>query len=144
MAHNSCDSHVGYVVWPQRAGSWKIIDLPFQCLLCPEVAISQQIHLWERKIVSNQPLESFNASLDCCRQELCASVAIWEGWNLPRTHLSGSRLSWSTLAKAKSWLVTTFHQWEEKLSAPFGSYSSPRLLAAAQESRFSLSGGIFL
>jgi len=30
--------------------------------------------------------------------------------NFPRTHLSGSRLSWLKLAKAKSRLVPTFHR----------------------------------
>jgi len=43
--------------------------------------------------------------------------------NFPRTRLSGSWLSWPTLAKVKSGLVPTFHWWEEKLAASFGWYS---------------------
>ena len=39
--------------------------------------------------------------------------------NFPRTRLSGSRLSWPKLAKARSGLVSTFHRWEEKLGVSF-------------------------
>jgi len=35
--------------------------------------------------------------------------------SFPRTRLSGSRLSWPKLAKARSRLVMTFHRWEKKL-----------------------------
>ena len=45
--------------------------------------------------------------------------------NFPRTRLSGSRLSWPKLAKARSGLVPTFHRWEEKLAASFELYNSP-------------------
>jgi len=34
------------------------------------------------------------------------------------THLSGSRVSWPTLAKVKSGLVPTIHWWEEKRTTP--------------------------
>ena len=44
--------------------------------------------------------------------------------NVPRTRMSGSRLPWPKLAKPRSGLVPTFHRWEEKLLAPFGSNSS--------------------
>ena len=37
--------------------------------------------------------------------------------NFPRTHLSGSRLSWPKLAKVRSGLVPTFHRWEMKPAA---------------------------
>jgi len=63
--------------------------------------------------------------------------------NFPRTCLSGSRLSWPKLAKARSGLVLTFHRREEKLAFSFGSYSSPRLLDVAHESRLSPSGDVF-
>ena len=58
----------------------------------------------------------------------------------PRTRLSGSRLSWPRLAKARSGLVPTFQRREKKLAVSFGSYNSPRLLDVAQESRLSPSG----
>jgi len=43
--HSSCDGHVGRFVYLQMAGSRIIPGMPFLCFLCPEVAISQQIHL---------------------------------------------------------------------------------------------------
>ena len=49
MAHSSCDGHVEYVVWPLIVGSRKNPGMPSQYLMCPEVAISQRIHLWEGK-----------------------------------------------------------------------------------------------
>ena len=64
--------------------------------------------------------------------------------NFPRTRLSSSRLSWPTLAKARSGLVPTFHRPKEKLAASFASYSSQRLLTVAQESRLSPSGDVLL
>jgi len=60
--------------------------------------------------------------------------------SFPRTRLSGSRLSWPTLARARFGLVPTFHRREKKLVIPFGLSSSPRLLDVAQETRLSLSG----
>ena len=58
-------------------GSRKNFGMPSQCLMCPEVTISQRIHLWEGESASNQPWESSNASLDRCGQEPWASVALW-------------------------------------------------------------------
>ena len=58
--------------------------------------------------------------------------------NFPRPRLSGSRLSWPKLAKARFGLVLTLHRWQEKLVVFFTSYNSPRLLDVAQESRLSL------
>jgi len=57
--------------------------------------------------------------------------------NFPRTHLSGSRLSWPRLVKARSGLVPTFQRREKKLAVSFGLYNSPRLLDVSQESRLS-------
>ena len=37
------------IVWQQIVGSRKNPGMPSQCLMCPEVAISQRIHLWEGK-----------------------------------------------------------------------------------------------
>jgi len=51
--------------------------------------------------------------------------------NFPRTRLSGSRLSWLKLAKARYGLVPTFHRWEKKLAVSFGLYNCPRLLDVA-------------
>ena len=64
--------------------------------------------------------------------------------NFPRTHLSGSWLSWPKLAKATSGLVSAFQWQEKKLAVSFGLYISPRLLDVAQESRLSLSGDVLL
>jgi len=64
--------------------------------------------------------------------------------NFPRTHLSGSRLSWPRLVKARSELVPTFQQREKKLAVSFELYNSPRLLYVAQESRLSMSGDVVL
>jgi len=64
--------------------------------------------------------------------------------NFPRTRLSGSRLSWPRLAKARSGLVPTFQRREKKLAVSFGLYNSPRLLDVAQESRLSPSGDVVL
>jgi len=64
--------------------------------------------------------------------------------NLPRTRLSGSWVSWSKLAKARSGLVPTFQRREKKLAVSFGLYNNPRLLDVAQESRFSPSGDVVL
>jgi len=47
----------------------QIPGMPSKCLLCPEVEVSQRIHLREGKRASNQPCESFNASPDYCGQE---------------------------------------------------------------------------
>jgi len=44
--------------------------------MCPEVAISQRIHLWEDKSASHQPCESSTASSDRCGQEPWVSVAL--------------------------------------------------------------------
>jgi len=57
--------------------------------------------------------------------------------NFPWTRLSGSRLSWPKLAKARSGLVPTFHRLEKKLTVSFGLYNRPRLLDVAQASRLS-------
>jgi len=64
--------------------------------------------------------------------------------NFPRTRLSGSRLSWQRLAKARSGWVPMFQHREKKLAVSFGLYNSPRLLDVAQESRLSLSGDVVL
>jgi len=77
MAHNSFDGHVGYIVWPRVVGSRKTPGMPSQCLVCPEVAISQRIHLWEGKSASNQACEISNASPDRCGQEPWVLVALW-------------------------------------------------------------------
>ena len=64
--------------------SWGVFDpfalfsgMPPQCLMCPEVAISQWIHMWECKSASNQPCESSNVSSGRWGQEPWASVALW-------------------------------------------------------------------
>jgi len=62
--------------------------------------------------------------------------------NFPRTRLTGSRLSWPRLAKARSGLVPTFQRRENKLAVSFGLYNSPRLLDVAQESTLSPSGDV--
>ena len=83
LLQNFCDSlwvsdgHMRYIVSPRIVGSRKNSGMPSQCLICPEVAISAWIHLWEGKSASNQPCESSNASPDRCRQEPGASVALW-------------------------------------------------------------------
>jgi len=64
--------------------------------------------------------------------------------NFPRTRLSGSRLSWPKLAKARMGLVPTFHRREKKLAVSFGLYNRPMLLDVAQESRLSPSGHVLL
>jgi len=64
--------------------------------------------------------------------------------NFPRTRLSGSRLSWPRLVKARSGLVPTFQQREMKLAVSFGLYNSPRLLDVAQEYRLSPCGDVVL
>ena len=76
-AYNSCDSCMGCIVYLQIAGSNKIPGMPCRCLLCLEVAIFQQIHLWGGKSVSNQSCESCNTSTHRCGQELWAPVALW-------------------------------------------------------------------
>jgi len=68
----------------------------------------------------------------------------WDRGNFPRTHLSCSRLSWPTLAKARSGLVTTFQRLEKKLAVSFGLYNSPWLLDVVNESRLSPSGDVVL
>ena len=77
MAHSSSNGRVGCIVWPQQVGSRKNSGMPSQCLMCPAVAISQRIHLWEGKSASNQPCEGSNASPDRCGQGPWASVALW-------------------------------------------------------------------
>jgi len=62
--------------------------------------------------------------------------------NFPRTRLSGSRLSWPKIAKARSGLVPTFQWREKKLAVCFESYNSPRLLDVAQVSRLSPSADV--
>jgi len=64
--------------------------------------------------------------------------------NFPRTRLSGSRLSWPRLVKARSGLVPTFQRREKKLAVSFGLYNSPRLWDVAQESRLSPSADVVL
>ena len=64
--------------------------------------------------------------------------------NFPRTRLSGSRLSWPKLAKARGGLVPMFQRREKKLPVSFGLYNSPRLLDVAQESRLSPSWDVVL
>jgi len=64
--------------------------------------------------------------------------------NFPRTRLSGSWVSWPRLAKARSGLVPTLQRREKKLAVCFGLYNSPKLLDAAQESRYSPSGDFVL
>jgi len=61
-------------------------------------------------------------------------------WNAPRTRLSGSRLSWQKLAKARSGSVPTFQRQVKKLAVSCRSNSNPRLMDVAQDSRLSPSG----
>jgi len=123
MAHSSSDGHVGYIVWPQKVGSRKNPCMPSQYLMCPEVAISQGIHLWGGRSASNQPCESSNASPDRCGQEPWASVALKRkaavvaagtflehvcpavgcpGRNSPRPGLGWCRCS---IGERRSWLI---------------------------------------
>ena len=136
MAHSFSDSHMGCIVWPQIVGSRKNPGMPSQCLMCLEVAISQQVHLWEGKTL---PI-SLAKVPTLHRIAVARSLVFWwcyEAWrcydcgNFPRTHLSGNLLSWPKLAKARSGLVPMFHQWEKKLAVSFGLYNSPRLLGVA-------------
>jgi len=48
--------------------------------------------------------------------------------NFPRTRLSGSRLSWPRLVKARSGLVPTFQRREKKLAVSFGLYNSQKVV----------------
>jgi len=88
MAHNSSGGHVGYTVWPQIVGSHKNPGMPSQYLMCPEVAISQRIHLWEGKSASMQKFQRFSGSLwagtlsfgGVIREDWCCDCA-----NVPRT-----------------------------------------------------------
>ena len=64
MAHSSSYSHVRYIVWPQIVGSRINPGMPSQYLMCPEVTISQQIHLWEGKSACHHHCESSNALPD--------------------------------------------------------------------------------
>ena len=96
---------MGYSVWPQITGSRKNLSMPSQWLMCLEVAISQQIRLWEGKSASDQPCKSFNASPDCCGQARWVSMALWEKVDVKTTgtileHVC--RLSWPKPAKARS------------------------------------------
>jgi len=119
--------------------------MPSQHLVCPEVAISRRIHLREGKSTSNRPCEKFQrftGSLwagtlnlgGVMREGRCCDRG-----NFPRTRLSGSRLSWPKLAKARSGLVPMFQRREKKLAVS-ELYNSPRLLDVAQEFRLSQSG----
>ena len=76
VAHSSCDSHVGYIVWPRTTGTRKNLGMPSQYLMCLEMAISERIHLQEGKSATNQPCESSNTSLDHCGQEPWVSVVL--------------------------------------------------------------------
>jgi len=51
--------------------------MTFQYLVCPEVAISERIHLWEGKTAFNQPCKSSNSSPDHFGQEPWILVALW-------------------------------------------------------------------
>jgi len=64
--------------------------------------------------------------------------------NFPRTRLSGNRVTWPKLEKARSGLVPTFHRSEGNLADSFGSINSPRLLDVAQEARLTPSGDVLL
>ena len=50
--------------------------MPSQYSVCPEVAISRRIHLWEGKNASKRPCESSNSSSDRCEQEPWILVAL--------------------------------------------------------------------
>jgi len=65
-----------------------------------------------------------------------------EWGNFPRTPLSGIRLSWPKLAKARSGLVPTLQRRDKKLAVSFGLYNSTRLLDLAEESGLSPSGDV--
>jgi len=77
MAQSSSSSQVGYIVQPQKVGSRQNPGMPSQYLVCPELAISRQIHLWEVRSTSNRPCESYNSSPDRCGQEPWILVAWW-------------------------------------------------------------------
>ena len=64
--------------------------------------------------------------------------------NFPKIRLSGKRLSKSTLANARSGLVSVFQRPEWKLAASLGLYSRVKLLALAQPARHSPSGLLLL
>ena len=152
MAHGSCDGHVGYIVWPRIAGSRKILGMPSWCLLCPDS--------WGGNLSKDSPERRQKRFQSALQKFQRFAGSLWAGTlslggvmregrcrdrgNFPTTRLCGSRLSWPKLVKARSGLVPTFHRWEDKLAAPFRSYSSPRLLDVAQESRLSPSGDVLL
>ena len=94
-----------------------------------------------------QKFQRFTGLLWAGTLNLCGVMR--EGWccdrgNFPRTRLSGSRLSWPKLAKARSGLVPTFQRREKKVDVFCRLYNSPRLLDVAQESRLSPSGDVAL
>jgi len=133
MAHSSSGGHVGYIVWPQKVSSRKNPGMPSQYLMCPEVAISQRIHLWEGKNASSQPCESSNASPDSCGQEPWDSVALWVNADVVTVGTFPGHVCPNGNSRR---LVPTFYRWK-KLAVSFGLYNRPRLLDVAQASRLS-------
>jgi len=111
-----------------------------------KVAISQRIHLQEGKSASKHPHGSSNASPDPCGQEPWVSLPLWKSAGVvaagtflehvcsavgcPRRNSRRPDLGWCRRAIGE----------RKKLAVSFGSYSSPRLLNVAQESRLSPSG----
>ena len=139
MAHSSSDVHVGYSACPRIVGSRKNPGMPSQYLkMSAKGNLSTDSHVWRQK--------RFQSAL---QKSQCFTGLLWAGTlslggviredrcfdrgNFPRTHLSGSRLFWPKLAKARSGLVPTFHRWEKKLAVSFGSCNSPRLFDFAQK-----------
>ena len=87
-----------------------------QYLVCPEVAISRRIHLWEGKSASTGSLWAGTLNRGgVMREDRCCDRG-----NFPKAHLSGSRLSWTRLAKARSGLLPTFQRREKKLAVSIG------------------------
>ena len=150
MAHSSCDGHVGYIVWPEIAGSrknsWYALSM-FDVSGGGNLSADSSVRGQKRLQSALRKLQRFTGSLwagtlsfgGVMRECRCCDRG-----NIPRTRLSGRGLSWLKLRKARSGLVPTFHCWEKKLAVSFGLYNSQRLLDVAQESRLSPSGDVLL
>ena len=81
--------------------------MPSQYLICPEMAISHRIHLWEGKSASNRPCERSNASPDRCGPLRPVGVA---PKNKPSTMFSCNVQSIELLIDCTTWRFWTMRQ----------------------------------
>ena len=129
MAHRSCDSHVRYNAWQQKAGSHKNPGIPSKYLMCPrlqslngftcETAKVLPINLAKVQILNwiavGRNLESwwrYEAGLVLWQWELLYNMCLWQSAVMAKTCVAKARsglVSRCSIGEWRNWLLPFGH-----------------------------------